>query len=85
MKVCGYLHLFVGPSNRHPELDEVTERRLLLAAQSGDIEARQKLINHNLAFVCKVGGVYRQKQSHRLLLDDEVLFNQGIIGLDRTR
>lgn len=66
---------------RHPQLDEVTERRLLLAAQSGDIKARQKLINHNLAFVCKVGGVYRQKQSHRLLLDDEVLFNQGIIGL----
>ncbi|WP_262562689.1 sigma-70 family RNA polymerase sigma factor [Acaryochloris sp. CCMEE 5410] len=66
---------------RHPELDEVTERRLLLAAQSGDIKARQTLINHNLAFICKVGGVYRQGQSHRLLLDDEVLFNQGVLGL----
>ncbi|MGR3280233.1 RNA polymerase subunit sigma, partial [Acaryochloris marina NIES-2412] len=81
-----YEGLLVSPSIRraiekHPQLDEVTERSLLLAAQSGDIKARQKLISHNFAYICKVGGVYRQDKSHHLLLDDEVLFNQGIIGL----
>ncbi|MGR3279910.1 sigma-70 family RNA polymerase sigma factor, partial [Acaryochloris marina NIES-2412] len=69
--------------SRHPPLGNEIEQRLLLAAQSGDITARQKLINHNLAYVAKVGGAYRTEQPGALV-DDNVLFNQGIIGLNKA-
>jgi RNA polymerase sigma factor (sigma-70 family) len=81
--------LRVSPSvrreiERHPDLDVETEKRLLLAAQSGDIAARQKLIKHNLAFICRVGGVYRNKKANSILLDDDVLLNQGVLGLNHA-
>lgn len=69
---------------RHPKLDLETEATLLLAAQSGDLRSRQKLINHNLALICKVGGTYSNEQTDNSLLDDNVLLNQGVIGLHRA-
>lgn len=69
---------------RHPNLDAETEKTLLLAAQSGDLRSRQKLINHNLALICKLGGTYRHEQTDNSLLDDNVLLNQGVIGLHRA-
>ena len=87
-RLFSYDGLRVSPAvrreiSRHPPLGEDVERTLLLAAQSGDITARQKLINHNLAYVAKVGGAYRTEKPGALV-DDDVLFNQGIIGLNQA-
>lgn len=87
-RLLRYEGLRVAPSvrreiSRHPPLGTEIEQRLLLAAQSGDVAARQKLINHNLAYVAKVGGAYRMDQPG-VLLDDDVLFNQGILGLNKA-
>lgn len=87
-RLFSYDGLRVSPAvrreiSRHPALGEDVERTLLLAAHSGDITARQKLINHNLAYVAKVGGAYRTEQPGALV-DDDVLFNQGIIGLNKA-
>lgn len=87
-RLFSYEGLRVSPAvrreiSRHPPLGEDVERTLLLAAQSGDSAARQKLITHNLAYVAKVGGAYRTEQPGPLL-DDEVLFQQGILGLSQA-
>lgn len=69
---------------RHRRLDLKTEKTLLLAAQSGDVRSRQTLINHNYALICRVGGKYRHECTQYSLLEDDVLLNQGVIGLHQA-
>lgn len=59
-----------------PVLEEAETKELLKKAQSGDREARDKLVRHNLKLVLKV--VYRFRSSG---YDLEELFQIGSIGL----
>ena len=68
---------FVGATDILPEpLSKVDEYNYLIKAQNGDIEAKNKLIEHNLRLV-----VYLSKKYDNTKIDLEDLVSIGTIGL----
>lgn len=68
---------FVGATDKlPPPLDEAEERDNIIKAQKGDIEARNKLIEHNLRLV-----VFLSKKYENTGYDVEDLVSIGSIGL----
>lgn len=68
---------FVGATDILPEpLSKVDEYNYLVKAQNGDIEAKNKLIEHNLRLV-----VYLSKKYDNTKIDLEDLVSIGTIGL----
>ena len=59
-----------------PPLDEVEERKCLIASNNGDLEARNKLITHNLRLV-----VYIAKKFESTKINIEDLISIGSMGL----
>lgn len=59
-----------------PPLDEVEERNCLIASNNGDLEARNKLITHNLRLV-----VYIAKKFESTKINIEDLISIGSMGL----
>ena len=59
-----------------PSLSSVDEHRLLLKAKEGDIDARNKLIEHNLRLVAHV-----IKKYYAVSGDQDDLISIGVIGL----
>lgn len=64
---------------RTSRLSPALESALILRAQQGDHEARQRIISANLAWISAVGG----SSSGRGLEDDELL-SAGVIGLNEA-
>ena len=68
---------FVGATDILPEpLSKIDEYNYLIKAQNGDIEAKNKLIEHNLRLV-----VYLSKKYDNTKIDLEDLVSIGTIGL----
>ena len=68
---------FIGSSDKLPEpLSKEEEAALVLKSQDGDIEARNKLIEHNLRLV-----VFLSKKYENTNVDLEDLVSIGTIGL----
>lgn len=68
---------YIEEIKKIPLLDEDVKSELLLQAQSGSIEARNKLIEHHLHIVMKAGFPLRKL----LKLDIEDIINIGLFGL----
>lgn len=65
--------------DRNPKLPSEQEAELILKAQKGDHDARQQVINANLAWVCSLGGTSLGKG-----LEDDELLSEGVIALNRA-
>jgi RNA polymerase primary sigma factor len=62
-----------------PPLSRAEEHRLALRARAGDLEAKQKLVQHNLAFVLVIA---RKQRRGTVRLED--LIQEGNLGLLRA-
>lgn len=65
--------------DRNSKLSSEQEAELILKAQKGDHEARQQVINANLAWVCSLGGTSLGNG-----LEDDELLSEGVIALNRA-
>jgi RNA polymerase sporulation-specific sigma factor len=75
--IASKLSLYINSNNiLPPPLDEVSEMELLLKARSGDMEARNTLIVHNLRLV-----VYIAKKFESTKINIEDLISIGSMGL----
>jgi RNA polymerase sporulation-specific sigma factor len=75
--IASKLCLYINSNNiLPPPLDEVSEMELLLKARSGDMEARNTLIVHNLRLV-----VYIAKKFESTKINIEDLISIGSMGL----
>ncbi len=70
---------YLDTIRRHPPLAREEEHALAVRARAGDVEAKQRLARHNLAFVVAIA---RRSRRSGVLLDD--LVQEGNIGLMRA-
>jgi RNA polymerase primary sigma factor len=66
-------------SERHGPLDPAVERRLVAAAQSGDLRARAELIEACLPLISSMARTYRSGQVQR-----QELLQEGVVGVLRA-
>jgi RNA polymerase sigma factor (sigma-70 family) len=64
---------------KHELLSREQEAKLVAKVKSGDIDARNKLIEHNMRLIRKIAGRYANRQTP---LDD--LVQQGVLGMIRA-
>jgi RNA polymerase primary sigma factor len=69
-----------GENGRRPQLPLALERELILAAQAGDAEARDTLIEAFLPLVASVARIYRGSAA----VDRGELMQDGVVGLLRA-
>jgi len=70
---------YIEELGRRPQLSEVDERRLVLAAQRGDHAARARLVEVFMPLISAIARTYRSGQVQRL-----ELLQEGVVGLLRA-